>query len=271
MLQLEFNSEKTPKRFSIIQDSDFEMYHQLALIVILVTSIISASSDSYQLVSSVKDADCHNDYTLDYVKLALQWSSGVCATSAEDCERGNHVNNFTIHGFWPCQNSNPMIPNNCCFDSVFNYTELNPIMGLLQRHWYGYFGKNEKAADKKFWEHEWIKHGTCTRDIEYLHGELSYFKTTLNMFLNLPITQALYNANIVPDNDKSYKSADIIDAIKSIHGEKSIEIECAFEHGHKPIPDITGLNFCYTPQLTPTDCPKSKPRCTNKMYFKKSS
>lgn len=214
--------------------------------------------------------DCRNDYSLDYLKLSLQWSSGVCATSAEDCDRGANVNNFTIHGLWPCQNSNPMEPHYCCFDQRFDYEALEPILPQLRRYWYAYFGTDESSSDRQFWAHEWTKHGTCARDIAALHGELSYFKTTLDTFLRLDIVNTLAKAKIVPSNSVKYDSNNIIDAIKAIHGGKRIEIECRFKHNN-PKPDVTALDFCFNSKLEPVDCPISENRCRDQVIFPSSS
>lgn len=233
--------------------------------------IIASSSDAFGLdLFAPETKGCNDNYDLDYMLLALQWSAGVCSTSSRECERGQNVNNFTVHGFWANRFVNRLGPQNCCFERKFKFDALAPIMDKLKVYWYGYFGKDEIAADKQFWEHEWTKHGTCAKNIEALHGELNYFNHTLHTFLDLPIIETLAKSGIVPDNTKPYKTSDIIETLKSIHNGKNVEIGCNFEHNHNPVPDLIGVNFCYSPELVPIDCPPPKGRCKNKIIFKKT-
>lgn len=237
------------------------MRHSTSIILILL---------SIYLVIVESKSGCQDDYSLDYLKLSLQWSAGVCATSSETCQRGTDAARFTLHGFWPCRNSDPMEPSHCCFDKDFDIEKLRPILPQLRQYWYGYFGHNEIESDKQFWSHEWVKHGTCARDIPNMRGELNYFNTTLNTFLGLNILDELAKANIMPSDSKHYKTSDLIEALRPLIQAKSAQVECRFAHGDHSVPDLTALNICYDNQLNPVDCPVSEGRCLRSILMPKT-
>ena len=63
---------------------------------------------------------------------------------------------------------------------------LNPILDKLEQYWYS--NKRTIEMDEKFWEHEYMKHGTCTFSPL---TEKEYFSKTIELYekameLNLP-------------------------------------------------------------------------------------
>lgn len=248
------------------------LYVLIALMPLIPSSLVSCGAINQQIerTNSYQNLNvgCEKDYSLDYLKLALQWSPGVCLTSAEACDRGSKYSRFTIHGLWPCRNSDPMAPHYCCFQNDFDLNKLSPIMSELHNNWYAYFGKNETLADKEFWAHEWTKHGTCAKDIEKLHGELNYFKTTLDLYSKLNVLDTLAKANIVPSKSIKYNAQKIIDTLRAMNAGKAVEIECRFEHDTHAVPDLTAINLCLNSHLEPVDCPSSHPRCLREISFK---
>ena len=78
---------------------------------------------------------------------------------------------FVIHGLWP-QYSPGHWPT-FCREQPFVFSRLKSLLPQLRAEWHNYRG-----PDEKFWEHEWLKHGTCTgmSEIEYFTKvlELSY-------------------------------------------------------------------------------------------------
>ena len=88
---------------------------------------------------------------------------------------------WSIHGLWP-QYTLDKYPQ-FCKDSTFDMRKLNPIIDQLKKYWY-----SNRETDSAFWEHEYLKHGTCNFNN---FSELDYFKTTLNLYFkaiekNLP-------------------------------------------------------------------------------------
>lgn len=209
------------------------------------------------------DGHCSTNYKYDYIQLTLQWAPGVCSTSPRSCDRivNNH---FTVHGMWPTIKGTEE-PANCCFDNTFDYRALEPIMGTLNDYWYSYYDQN----NRRFWSHEWLKHGTCSRDIASLKGELKYFKTTVQLAKAMPILDELKKANIIPNKeDNVYSSSQIVEVLtKTISQGKTIQIDCDLEH-QQPIPVLTGLNFCFDSQMKFTDCPDMKKRCRKQVLFR---
>ena len=81
----------------------------------------------------------------------------------EDCP-------FTIHGLWPQYDANhwPQF----CKGQPFDLERLRPLLPKLRKEWHSYHG-----SDAHFWEHEWLKHGTCTG-----MNELQYFTCVIECY-----------------------------------------------------------------------------------------
>lgn len=210
--------------------------------------------------------NCKTNYKFDYVQLTLMWAPGSCSTSAQECKRVER-NHFTVHGMWPTIKGTQE-PSDCCFDNTFDYKALEPLLPTLNEYWFSYYDSH--GGNRGFWSHEWLKHGTCSRDIPYLKGEAKYFGTTVQMAKQLPILDALQKANIVPDDQKVYKSSDIVSALSPIIQNKVFQIDCDYEH-HQPTPLLTGLNFCFDSNLKPADCPEMKRKCQRQIIFPSSA
>lgn len=223
------------------------------------------NNENFRRQSSFSYRDhCKTNYKFDYIQLTLMWPPGSCSTSPKVCIR--EVNNhFTIHGMWPTIKGTEE-PSNCCFDNTFDFRALEPIMPILNEYWFSYYDTKNYG----FWSHEWLKHGTCGRDVPKLRGEANYFENTVNLGSKLPILQVLRNASITPDNQKVYKSIDIYNALQSISFGKVLQIDCDYEH-NQPIPILTGVNFCYDDKLLPMDCPEMKRKCQRQLIFPATS
>lgn len=79
---------------------------------------------------------------------------------------------WSIHGLWP-QYTLQKYPR-FCKRAEFDLSKLEPIMNDLKDYWY-----SNRGPDETFWEHEYLKHGTCNfNNLD----EYNYFKTTLILF-----------------------------------------------------------------------------------------
>ncbi|KAK7317588.1 hypothetical protein RJT34_01951 [Clitoria ternatea] len=151
-----------------------------------------------------------------YLKLALQWPTGVCAN--RKCVKNTHRTDFGIHGLWP---QNRIGYPFKCTNSALNLTLINNLIPGLTTSWSSLFFQQ----DSVFWSHEWSEHGTCS---EHVLDQHAYFQLALNMknFADLP--GALTRANIRPSNTTLYNTARFSAAIK---GQISInatpELTCA--------------------------------------------
>lgn len=203
---------------------------------------------------------CSTNYNFDFLILSLQWGPGFCTTSSQECSR--IVNDrFTIHGLWPSSMNN-LGPSDCCFDNTFDAKSINALMPDLDYYWCSYFGQDSTH----FWSHEWIKHGTCARDIPELRGEKRYFGNTLRIVKALPILGTLKRLNIVPSANQKYKVVAIRDALMQISNGKNIQMQCDLNHT-SPTPILTGLKLCYDHKLKLIDCPHVKNRCRDEILF----
>ena len=94
---------------------------------------------------------------------------------------------WSIHGLWP-QYSVSKYPR-YCHSANFDISALDPIIASLKKYWY-----SDRDDDEIFWEHEYLKHGTCN----FNHfDEYSYFKTTLDLFdkaMALKLPDHFYNS-----------------------------------------------------------------------------
>ena len=52
---------------------------------------------------------------------------------------------------------------------------------------------------RKFWVHEWNKHGTCSKTVL---DEIPYFQAALNLKYKINLSQALSKAGIIPNNQE---------------------------------------------------------------------
>jgi ribonuclease I len=95
---------------------------------------------------------------------------------------------WSIHGLWP-QNDINKYPQFCNRDAKFEIGKLDCIMDRLEKEWY-----SNRGSDEHFWEHEYLKHGTCNFNN---FDELEYFKTTLDLFdkaINMKLPEEYYNS-----------------------------------------------------------------------------
>ncbi|CAE7543893.1 unnamed protein product [Symbiodinium natans] len=76
--------------------------------------------------------------------------------------------NWTIHGLWPEW-------DNGCPGPKFDVSALTSIRSEMEAKWISCpeFGE----ANEVFWQHEWEKHGTCSR-----MDEASFFKKALQLY-----------------------------------------------------------------------------------------
>jgi len=204
-------------------------------------------------------SDCSTNYKLDYLLMSVQWAPGFCQTSPTHCVK-KMDNHFTIHGMWP-QLAHSEGPQFCCYENNFDMKLLNPILNDLNEYWPSFF----RSDNRGFWSHEWLKHGTCAKNVLSLQGELNYFRSTLLKMRGMRILDTLKSQGIVPSSSAVYKSNKIQDALAKISGTR-VMIDCDYEHDQN-IPVLTGLNFCFDPNLKPIDCGPSKSRCSRDIRF----
>nr|AMY98981.1 S16-RNase protein [Prunus tenella] len=143
----------------------------------------------------------------DYFQFVQQWPPTTCRIRKK-CSKPRPLQNFTIHGLWPSNYSNPTMPSKC-LGSQFKKENLSPKLLLkLKRSWPNVEGGN----DTRFWEGGWKKHGTCS---EQTLTQMQYFQRSHEMWNSFNITEILKNASIVPSATTKWKYSDIATPIKT--------------------------------------------------------
>lgn len=61
---------------------------------------------------------------------------------------------------------------NFCKKVKFDINALNPILPDLNQYWYEI---DDTKDAHHFWEHEWLKHGSCAMELDIFGTELKYF------------------------------------------------------------------------------------------------
>jgi len=87
-------------------------------------------------------------------------------------QRCHKTESFLIHGLWVDYASGGY--PSFCKDIPFDINKIKDILPDLQKNWASCQGKSES-----FWEHEWLKHGTC---FDPPTTEYKYFCDALNIF-----------------------------------------------------------------------------------------
>ncbi|CAO2829577.1 unnamed protein product [Amaranthus hypochondriacus] len=138
--------------------------------------------------------------------LVQQWLGSYCNQRGTRCcypPTGKPNPDFTIYGLWPYYNDGSFPYN--CGDDNYDVGRLKPLEMSLRKSWPSF---TCPQIGRKFWVHEWNKHGTCSKNIL---GEIPYFKAALNLKNKANIYQALARAGIRPNNQfyslKSIKKA----------------------------------------------------------------
>ncbi|XP_006344331.1 ribonuclease 1-like [Solanum tuberosum] len=158
--------------------------------------------------------------SFDFFYFVQQWLPALCDKKAACCypTTGKPALDFGIHGLWPVYN-NHTFPSNCNGNSPFDENQILDLMSDMQKDWPTL--ACPKNNGKKFWAHEWNKHGTCSLSMLDMH---SYFQVTLALKEKVNLLQLLKNAGIRPDGG-SYGMKAIKEAIKNGIGH-DVVIEC---------------------------------------------
>lgn len=133
---------------------------------------------------------------------------------------------LTIHGLWP-QYSSGGYPSYCTKEA-FN-ASIPHLIGWndMTTYWPDINFSENDSRYGAFWEHEWIKHGTCTGLDQY-----TYFTTTLNMLKYKFITPKVISENIGLSVQKSV----LIDALGGLN---YVSLQCESEK------HLSGVYTCW--------------------------
>lgn len=186
-----------------------------------------------------------NNKSFDYLALVQGWPNSWCLT--HDCKADySQTANWTLHGLWPSRAGALSASYPCtCDNRQFVESQISAVEDDLNKYWASY------SDNKKFWEHEFTKHGTCAGSISALATELDFFKTTLGLREKHDILTALTQAGITPDNSKSYSSDKLLQALTSTGGGFKPMLGCTKKNSKQYIHEIT---FCLDKSLNNIHC-----------------
>lgn len=162
-----------------------------------------------------------------------------------------HATNFTndhfnVHGIWP-EYYNGSYPQYCNKTATFDINQLTPIYNNLTTYWTDYI--NATA----FWQHEFLRHGTCAEADPVMSTELEFFSTGLQLREKYNLYQILANHNILPSNTKSYALDDIRAAVTN-GIQKQVAVTCQNNI-------LDEIIICLDVNLNAIDCPSNIPQC----------
>ena len=151
---------------------------------------------------------------------------------------------WTIHGLWPdtCSggyDSDCDPSRNTRNVAAILRASSNPkasrTLDVMNQNWLALNGN-----DAQLWSHEWNKHGTCVSTLNpkcyaspaveeggYKEGEdvVDFFTTTVDLFEQYNVFEALKEAGIVPDRNKRYTLAQLQQATREKWG-KAASFKC---------------------------------------------
>ena len=184
------------------------------------------------------------------------------------------MQDFTIHGLWP-ERLDGSWPQYCNSSDRFDADRVKELLPRLREQWPS-FGM---GADAQFWGHEWMRHGTCSGKVkggdksgEEKSGdggvidpsnlgadEETYFGAVLDLHSKYPLLPALERAGIVPDDDRTYATSDVVDALKAdanATGSARPAVHCG--SGRRGSGELTEVWLCLSKEtLEPFDCPEN--------------
>eukprot|EP00357_Protocruzia_adherens_P035003 CAMPEP_0114980550 /NCGR_PEP_ID=MMETSP0216-20121206/5033_1 /TAXON_ID=223996 /ORGANISM="Protocruzia adherens, Strain Boccale" /LENGTH=147 /DNA_ID=CAMNT_0002342087 /DNA_START=231 /DNA_END=674 /DNA_ORIENTATION=- len=107
--------------------------------------------------------------------------------------------------------------------------------------------------NQKLWSHEWVKHGTCTKELPGSSGPVTqeaYFAASLNLRQEFQLNRIFIALGLTPSYSDTYAAADLQNAFKSHYG-----VEADFMY-QKVLGDfvLTEVRICLDLKLTPQTC-----------------
>ena len=171
----------------------------------------------------------------------------------------NFTNDYiSLHGLWP-QNLNGTWPQFCNNKTIFNTTNLTPIIPNLTMYWTNLVN----ASD--LWQHEFYKHMTCATDT--YPDPYTLFYVGLDLREKYNVYQLLANHDIYPNNEMKYDINKLYYLIKQAFN-VNVVITC------EPDTILNEIRFCMDKDFNLFDCPDNlyKEQCkSGSVWYNKIS
>lgn len=156
-------------------------------------------------------------------------------------------NNFwRVHGIWPTK-VGTMGPNYC------EYVEFDvKIANRLGKHYLERIWTHIDAKNKSenLWADEWIKHGSCSLEIEDLNNEYKYLYQGMKWWEQFQLYRILNDSGIVPG--KEYTLGNITDAVRKGIG-KTVDTRCFYD-SYTDTVFLNEIMICFDKNMTLINC-----------------
>nr|CCQ19217.1 conserved hypothetical protein RNAseT2-like [Cotesia sesamiae Kitale bracovirus] len=199
------------------------------------------------------------EHCFDYFNFAVSWNPGMAYklwVTGYKIRTDRIRPSWVIHGLWPTMFARSQDPMPGCqrFDLTFNtYRFVNhKILGVLDNVWDTSLDK-EWSNNKKFWEHEFYKHGSCASRSSVIKDDVDYFKRSLELHAQLDIGMTLSRSGIKVG--AIMKLGNIINVIENKVGAK-VKIDYV-QNPQTGENYLAGLHICYDTLLRVMDCPNA--------------
>uniref|UniRef100_A0A671PF12 Ribonuclease T2-like n=1 Tax=Sinocyclocheilus anshuiensis TaxID=1608454 RepID=A0A671PF12_9TELE len=133
----------------------------------------------------------------------------------------------------------------------FNASLIEDLIPEMEKYWPDLLA----PSSPKFWQYEWIKHGTCAAKADSLNSQHKYFSKALELNLKYDLNSVLKNNKIVP-SEEYYTLDQVETAITSFFGVKP-KIQCVHPGKGGQVQTLGQIELCVDRDFQLIDCEKS--------------
>jgi len=208
----------------------------------------------------------------DELKFTQEWGFAACRQfkdkGGRECRFEGKPSIWSVHGIWPTKEGSQ--GPNFCQKVKFDITALTPILDELNQFWYEI---DETKDAHRFWEHEWLKHGSCAMELDIFGTELKYFGQGIDLRNKLDLYSILKSGGVIPSPTRGYRLDEIHKAFQDALGSESAVpyVQClktqndetkAYEY------HMLAIEMCLDKELKVLDCRsrKKQGRDVKEMY-----
>jgi ribonuclease T2 len=223
------------------------------LLALLLSIAYVTAGKSFSLHETKLSGD--NDW--DYLLFVQRWPASSCVdghiTNGVPCNIPANISStdWVLHGLWPTKTGS-IGPENCNTSATWDVNLVNPILSDLESYWPNF---ESNTAFDSFWEHEWLKHGTCAQNLPALQGELNFFSLPLQFRKKFNLYQSLLNQNIAPSAAKTFSHNQFVAALQEAFNER-IGVYCSYSEDTK-MHYVAEIRFCMMKDFSLMECPTS--------------